>query len=254
MLAQKNHHPRDDKIVFKEEGHLYTYDSTCNFTSVTTVIHHFFPKFDADKIIDKMMNSTKWPKSKYFGMSKDEIKEQWSNNGKKSSELGTLMHAAIEDFYNGTLDKDPDTPEFQQFKCFWNGFQKKNPTWTPFRTEWVVYDEDKHLAGSIDMVFGNTAGDIVLFDWKRSKEIKRSNHWQKGSGPFSHLDDCNFNHYTLQLNIYRHILESKYGKKVIGMYLVVCHPSQSHPQIINVPKLHREISQLWTLLPLKKHT
>ena len=33
-------------------------------------------------------------------------------------------------------------------------------------------------------------------------------------------------HYCLQLNFYRHILMTKYNKKVVGMMLVILHPNQ----------------------------
>ena len=69
-LQKKNGHPRDAHITFEEEGHAYTIDGSTDFTSVTTWIHSLFPHFDADKIIEKMMASPKWPNSKYFGMTK----------------------------------------------------------------------------------------------------------------------------------------------------------------------------------------
>lgn len=250
MLEHKNKHERDHKISFKDEGHIYTYDNKENFTSVTTLIHNFFPKFDSDKIIDKMMKSKNWGNSKYYGMSKEEIKHLWNENGRKASEAGTLMHASFEDFFNGQLNDEPSTLEFKQFKAYWNKFQKVNPSWFPYRTEWIVYDEVKKIAGSIDMTFSNPQGELIIVDWKRSKNIQTSNHWQKGFGPFSHLDDCNYNHYTLQLNIYRHILENHYNKKVLAMYLVVCHPNQIHANVIQVHRKDQEILNLWKYLPL----
>jgi len=67
---------------------------------------------------------------------------------------------------------------------------------------------------------------LVIVDWKRSKEIKRTAYNQVGKGPLSMVPDCNFYHYSLQLNLYRWILEKQYGKSIVGMYLVVVHPNQ----------------------------
>jgi ATP-dependent exoDNAse (exonuclease V) beta subunit len=256
MLKDINKHPRDNLIKFEEIGHRYTYNNVMNPISVTTIIHHYFPKFDADKIIDKMMASKKWPSSEYYGMAKEEIKKQWSDNGRNASQLGTTMHASIEDYFNLTYPIIPEptenhTPEFIQFLTFWKTYNSKFPEWRPYRTEWVVYDEDKKLAGSIDMTLCNDAGQINIMDWKRSKKIERMNSWQRGFGPFSHLDDCNFNHYTLQLNIYRHILETKYNKQIVGLYLVICHPNQTSAQFLPVDKKVDEIAALWNLLPLR---
>jgi len=82
-----------------------------------------------------------------------------------------------------------------------------------FRTEWVIYDEESKISGSVDMVYKDPLdGKYIIADWKRSKEIKMSNIWKSGNHPITHdLDDCNFIHYSLQLCIYKTILEKNYG-------------------------------------------
>ena len=64
-LARKHHHLRDEHIQFDEPTHTYTIDGDSSFTSVTTWNHSHFEKFNADKIIDRMMKSKNWPNSKY---------------------------------------------------------------------------------------------------------------------------------------------------------------------------------------------
>ena len=61
VLAKRNHHERDDNIVFQEEGHKYTIlsDKDSAYTSVTTWNHSHFEKFNADKIIDGMIKKGK---------------------------------------------------------------------------------------------------------------------------------------------------------------------------------------------------
>jgi hypothetical protein len=114
------------------------------------------------------------------------------------------------------------SPEYEQFIDFYNSSRQEI---FPFRTELIMFDEEYSLAGSIDMLFKDKHGNILIYDWKRSKEFKYDNKWQKGFGLLSHLDDCNINHYSLQLNMYRRILESKYGEKVTGMVLLRFHPN-----------------------------
>lgn len=54
------------------------------------------------------------------------------------------------------------------------------------------------------------------------------NRWQSGTHPLTEeFPDCNFIHYSLQLSIYKYILEKLYGMKITGCYLVILHPSQS---------------------------
>ena len=242
LLAEKNAHPRDIKITFKEEGHIYTLklndDSPIiNPTSVTTLIHKYFPHFEPDKVIDKMMKGKNWKKSQYYGMTKEEIKDKWENNGKEASSLGTLMHADIERFLNEEEIHDNTTKEFRYFEKFWSEFSSMYPDFKPYRTEWLIYDEDKHISGSIDCVLADEYDNVIVLDWKRSKEIKKTNSFEKGYPPFDNMDNCNYSHYSLQLNIYRHILETKYNKNVIYMMLVIFHPNQETYQCEPVDKI-----------------
>ena len=104
-LARINADPRDAHIAFFAEGHRYEIDTDpdTKYTSVTTWVHHHFPPFDADAIIDKMMKSQKWHEGHaYWGMTKEQIKAQWAANGKSASEAGTAMHERIELFMNST--------------------------------------------------------------------------------------------------------------------------------------------------------
>ena len=114
ILSKNNHHPRDVFITFQEEGHKYTIscDPDTKYTSVTTLIHSYFPKFDADDVIDKMMNGKNWKEGhKYWGMTKQQIKDQWSQNGKNVSQAGTDMHFNIECFMNNDVISYPYTHE-----------------------------------------------------------------------------------------------------------------------------------------------
>ena len=78
MLAVENKHERDDDINFQENGHIYTVKKKRGYKSITTVVHNAFEKFDSDAIIDRMMASKNWENSKYYGMTKPEIKKQWN--------------------------------------------------------------------------------------------------------------------------------------------------------------------------------
>ena len=116
-LANKNPHERDSHITFDEGPHIYTIDGDSNFTSVTTFNHKQFEHFDPDKIINNMMKSSKWQNNKYYGMTKQEIKDLWDNNGKEASEAGTKMHYDIECYYNN-IQNDNDSVEYKYFLEF----------------------------------------------------------------------------------------------------------------------------------------
>ena len=248
-LAIKNSHARDENVTFKNDGHIYKIkhkacpEGDIGFTSVTTFIHTLHEKFDADKIIDKMMSSDRWSNNKYYGMTKKQIKKQWSENGKKASGAGTSLHYDIECYYNGMVVEN-DSVEYGHFLNFKNEFQHLGP----YRTEWIIYHEELRFAGSIDMVFMNPDGVIEIYDWKRVKEILPNDKWGKWlTNPIiSHLPDTNYWHYALQLNIYKTILMEKYGLSVGSLYLVSLHPENNSYNRIEVPNLQNEVQLLFT--------
>jgi ATP-dependent exoDNAse (exonuclease V) beta subunit len=275
-LKTINEHERDAAIVFYEVGHKYkiTTDPLSRYQSVTTWCHSHFPKFDADKIINGMMRKPDWkPGHKYWGLTKQEIKNKWFNNGSAVSSAGTDLHERIELFLNNaecvthndflvryetTLllmkdmieDKGWDK-EVAEWKYFIN-FVRDNPTLKPYRTEWMIYDEDVRLAGSIDMVYENEDGTLSIYDWKRCKSINRINMYNKFALTpcISELHDTNFWHYTLQLNTYKHILERKYGKQVTNLYLVQLHPEveENNYVILPVPILTEQMNELFEMI------
>ena len=129
-------------------------------------------------------------------------------------------------------------------------FLAAHPHLKPYRTEWMIFNEDIKLAGSVDMVYENESdGSLMIYDWKRCKDIKKTNSF----GAFalteciSHLPDTNFWHYALQLNTYKAILEAKYEKKVSQMCLVCLHPNLPTYEIHIVPELTEEMADLFAL-------
>lgn len=243
-LSIRNAHPRDKSIVFDEPTHVYTVNGTSKgWISCTKFLHDFFPHFDPDAVIAKMMSSPKWPQNKYFGMTAEEIKKLWNDNGAAASGAGTAMHLAIEQFLHGHPEViDPavlDSVEWKYFKQFWADV---SGDLVPYRSEWEVWAEEYKLAGSIDMIFyRKSTGDYVIYDWKRSKEIKKTNDWGTGFGPVAHLPDCNYWHYTLQLNVYRWFLETYYGLRISDMYLVIMHPDNDTYKRFRLNRLDDEV-------------
>lgn len=267
VLKNENIHPNDKNIIFYEEDHRYEIitDPNNRYTSVTTWIHLHFKKFDADKVIENMMKGKKWgPDNKYWGLSKTEIKELWNNNGKQQSQLGTNLHFNIECFMNNSIlktkYKHKDLLQYYNSSNIQNentciewqyfiNFIKSTPDFVPFRTEWIVYDTELKLAGSVDMVYINDDGTINIYDWKRSKEIKRVSYTNEFSTTpcIAEIPDTNFWHYSLQLNIYKYILEKNYDHIVKDLFLVILHPDskENNFELIKVPDLTLQVTRLF---------
>jgi len=257
-LAVVNKHPRDERITFDEETHKYTIDGSRYDISCTGFVHSFFGHFDADLIIKKMMGSSKWKPGgdsyeKYKGLTPQGIKDLWAASGAEASGAGTRMHLDVEHYYNaspiGNLAGDSweanPSPEWDYFMAYERRWRIPQG-FVPYRTEWLVFNDEIRLAGSIDMVYLKPDGTFAIYDWKRSKEIKTENKYQKGLGPLCHLDDCNYWHYSLQLNNYRCILEKFYGFKVTELALVILHPNNKSFQIIKLNLMDAEVMAMWS--------
>jgi hypothetical protein len=250
-LAEQNPHERDKDISFEEGPHIYTVlGDRGGYTSVTTWNHRHFSEFNSDKIITNILNSKKWDTDstyKYYKMTRDDINKMWDNNRDQAAQAGTKMHYDIECYYN-KQDVVNDSVEFQYFRKF---TEDMSDDLKPYRTEWMVYYEELKLSGSIDMIFENPDGTLQIYDWKRCKEIQHETNFGKyATTPcISHLPDTNFWHYALQLNVYKTILEHKYGKQVTNLYLVCMHPDNPYQTYdrIEVPFLNSEISDLFNL-------
>ena len=266
VLCVNNAHPRDKHIQFFEKEHKYIIDlePDVKYTSVTTWIHEHFEKFDADKIIKKMMSGSGWKEGhRYWGKTSDQIKAQWDSNKDYVSGAGTDLHYEIECFNNNEILSDYTNKELydlyisfsdKQFSGtsiewgYFINFVKDFPDLKPYRTEWTVFNEDNKISGSIDMLYENADGTLSIYDWKRCKNITRINTFNKFALPPSicHLPDSNFWHYTLQLNTYKYILETKYDKKIKDLYLVRLHPDaeEKNYELIKLPDLYNEIEEL----------
>jgi ATP-dependent exoDNAse (exonuclease V) beta subunit len=248
-LSRINSHPRDKHIYFHEPSHTYYVNniSTGNI-SCTGFIHEFFGHFDPKAILTKMRkNPAKWAQSKYFGKTDDEIIKEWNDNGKTASEAGTAMHLAIEQFLHGAPEQiAPETFDSIEWKYFMKFWKDCGDDLEPYRSEWEVWtSSDIKLCGSIDMVFRRKSdGKFVIYDWKRSKEIKADNPFGSGLAPLDHLPDCNYWHYTMQLNVYKWMLERYYGLEVADLYIVIIHPNNPSYRRMRLNILEDEVEDM----------
>jgi len=249
LLYEKNKHGRDHLILFEEKTHTYYVDweQTANFSktnySVSALSKQFFSKFDAVNISKYIKKDD--PDTPYFGKTAEEIREMWQTTGKKAAEYGTLCHSILEDYYNtGIIDtiSHADKKEVFQF-IDWNKTMMAKG-FDPYRVEWRLCSSEKYkIVGTLDLICvdpSRTTEDVlafVLYDHKFSKGINMTGYkGKRGFGPCAELEDCNFSHYTIAMNMYRYLLENFYsdfqynGKtyskcKIFSMHLSVFHDS-----------------------------
>lgn len=244
LLSEKNKHILDSRIRHVKEGHKYFIDNNNkDVISITTYIHKFFNEFDTDYRIKEILNSEEYknPDYRYYNMTYDQIKNSWEKNGLDARTKGTELHEDIENYYN-KLDTNNESLEFKYFLNFYNDFKDQLEA---FRTEWYIFYDILKLSGSIDIVFKNKDGTLSIGDWKRTKNLYyNSFRNEKGKFPINYLDDCNYIHYSLQLNMYKIILEKVYGKKVKELFLVVLYPENDNYKKINIEIMDKEANYL----------
>ncbi|CAJ1374403.1 unnamed protein product, partial [Effrenium voratum] len=188
----------------------------------------------------------------HLTLSEAEIKSMWQANSSEAAKLGTHMHLLFEVFLNRGI-VPLQSMEFRMLLKFLSTLGHLRA----YRTEWPIFAERELLAGTIDFVAIGADGKLALFDWKRTQALrtKFSNRFGKMESPLDTLDDCAGNHYRLQLNIYKYILETYYGLQVASMYIVSCHPDNWPEAFVDkVPNLGSHVQEIMQKQRQKNHS
>lgn len=230
-----NSHPRDKRIEFYPEPHIYTIDKT-PAPSASTVISKFFPEFDSYGKASSLS-----PSNPLYGLPVEEIVQTWNSRGMEAANKGTFLHEQIEKYYLG--EHYEKTEEFHLFEQFVSDHKNIKP----HRSEWRIFDEEHHIAGTIDLISKNGVG-FDIYDWKRSKKvvdtyngepITKDTWGNVGVGQLKDIDDTSYNRYCLQQSLYRYILEKNYNLTISKMYLVILYPDNDRYYKAEVPYLKK---------------
>lgn len=201
-------------LIFKPENHEYVSlnDENIDWISVTSFIGHFKPKFDAKA---QSVKSSKNKKSKWYGMTPEDIQKAWTNEAKRATDLGTWYHnqresdlCELETLQRQGITVPIFKPKVEEDGLKYAPDQKLVEGVYP---EHLVYLKSAGLCGQSDYV-EVVNGHVNILDYKTNKEIKTAGftNWEgitaKMDAPVNHLDDCNLNHYNLQLSLYMYMI------------------------------------------------
>ena len=206
-------------IKYYDEPHKY-------YMGKTQFIGKFKPAFDSEY----------WAKKKADerGIEKEEILKEWKYKSDFACEKGTLFHEYAENYLNNKIfpyplekvvkllgNNDVQEPYDKIVKHFDEFYKDSFDKLLPIKSEIIVGDEELGICGMVDQLFWNKkTKEYQIWDWKTNKEIKRKNHWQKFKSPISHLDVCEMNTYSLQLSLYKYIIEKNTNLKLGDSYIV----------------------------------
>jgi hypothetical protein len=202
-------------LSFEPENHKYKSldpNDTIDWVSVTTVIGYFKKPFDSKAIAKKSSkNSKKWQ-----GLTPERIREIWKAEAKRATDLGTWYHDQREHDLVSCDTINRHEAILQVVKPLVNdkGYKvsSSQKLLSGIYPEHLVFLRSIGICGQSDLV-EIAHGLIHITDYKTNKEIKMQSYvnWegisQKMNHPVSHLDDCNYFHYALQLSAYMYMIQ-----------------------------------------------
>ncbi len=184
-------------------------------------------------------------KAKREERSEDDVLEEFIKNRDEAAEKGTFLHEQIENFLKGK-EYDANSKEFALFKKFYDQIVVAKGFEFVEAEKRVLLDEF-NVAGTVDALFKKpNKNEFVIVDWKRSKKMVIDGHPKKyGYGyalsELSNLDNSSYYKYALQQNIYKYILEKKYGFSISSMNLIVLHENYDIYYRVDLSPMNKEV-------------
>ena len=215
----------DEYITFKEDTHQYFDPDKKEYQSVSRVLKKYVEPFDSKKI-SLMMSGGDVKKQK-------KLLDEWKLKADNSVNHGNKIHASLENYSLGKMSLIEDLLLMDLAKRLFSNFSDYYRIWP----EIILHSKAHLIAGQTDLGMkrqGWQGKDHIVdfYDYKTNLEqgirydsigwnktpIKHYNRYLLS--PISHLEDCNYNKYALQLSIYGYLAEITYGIKV-GKLMII---------------------------------
>lgn len=193
---------RTAEVMFDAERQAYVMpaQSDLRFRRCSDLVESFFEAFDGPAIAQKLVTTH----PKYAGRTAQELLDEWD----AASIAGTHVHSEIQRYIQTGVK--PTAPKAEHAVAW---LDKNYPSADYLReSEVIVFDASIGLAGTLDLlVHPRGGGSVVLIDWKTNKKIDMVPFRDKRGilGPAKKWPDCHHFKYSLQLSIYRTLLESR---------------------------------------------
>ena len=244
-------------VTFHEKDHNYFIGEQA-LISVTRVIAAFKEPFDRDgnalRVADKR------------GVPVVDVLAEWDLKKDISCEKGTLFHEYIEcclankTYYypeeriRKLFGEDPLHDAWNILVPMFQTFQRdSSKNLIPVKSEFVIGDSDLGIGGMIDQIFFNRkSGQLEIWDWKTNRAIqKNSSFGKKFLYPLENLDECEWNSYSLQLALYKLIIEKNTNLKLGNSYLAWFHEHNPSYRVIRCAPFENEVRMLLREFSLK---
>lgn len=189
----------------------------------------------------------KWEQEKVLGSEKGSMFHLYAENAISNKVYTPPINKIKEIQTNcGLLDINLERA-LKKIMLMWDVFWvKASQNLIPIRSEFVIGDLDIGIGGMIDQLFWNKKmNEIQIWDWKTNKKIDFSNKYQSFTEPISHLDECEYNNYSLQIAIYKYIIEKNLGLNIGNCYIGHFHEYNDTYKIIKTKDMNKEVRLLF---------
>lgn len=198
------------QVTFEADTHTYRINGT-KVPSVTQILKHLKNPFDSQRIAGFV--------AKKQGKSVESVLKEWNDKSAAALLKGKALHSAAEDTMLDRRKVDSDASEVNSWLRFWNASKQ---FLSPRMVEEIIADSEYMVAGTVDAVlFSSKTNKNHVFDWKTGKFMTASPYGNMLLHPFNDLPECQYSIYSLQVSIYRLMLERQ-GKEMGGSWIVHC--------------------------------
>ena len=188
------------------------------------------------------------PKPEGECVTAEDIQKLWDYKNHHATFEGNTLHDYIENYLNNKIMPyplvSPEGLKFEEieetykvmegyFHNFYEDTVKKGKL-IPIKSELVVGDKDYMLCGMVDQLFWNVRYNwLEIWDWKTNTNLKMKDDFgNKMKDCIYMLDDCEFNTYSLQLSIYKHLIEKNTNLKIGRCNLVWFNENNPNYKVI----------------------
>lgn len=203
-----------DKLEFYEKHHIYKVDGK-RLESTSKKIGSFYEKFPANRMSAYV--AKKWNKENPNGPKKTkfDILREWKEKANTACERGTRVHNFAELFPNFR------EPICDQERGVIEWFNDLPPHINLVMSELMMYSDTYNYSGTADKILLNEkTGNLIISDWKTNEDILKNYKRKMMKAPFGNMLDHALNHYKIQLNHYKLLIESMTSFKVEDMWVV----------------------------------
>jgi len=233
-----------NNVVFTENGHTYTIDGK-PATSVTTFIGKFKKPFERDFWAHRTAQKE--------NVELQDILDKWDSISLRACNKGSKFHAFAENYINNKIlpnsiyDFDIDMEAYNKIEShFLKFYEESKENLIPISSELCVGSSKLGICGMVDQLYySNTVEGLVIFDWKTNKKLNTTNRFDNWMlDPISHLPECEFTTYSLQLSLYRYIIELETNLEIKDCYIVWFNEKNDSYKLIKCDDLRKEIMDM----------